>query len=90
MKGGKALNIPLPSSVKLILQDCPQSDDDKAIMAKVPHLFAVDYLMYTMIATHPAIAFAMGLVSHYMSNPGRKQWDTMKGVMQYLHSSKEM
>ena len=37
MTGGKSLSTPLPSYVKLNLQDCPKSDDDKALMAKVPY-----------------------------------------------------
>ena len=62
MKSGKALSTPLPSYVKLSSKDCPNSDDEKAEMAKVPYASTFGSLMYVMIATHPDIAFAVGVV----------------------------
>jgi len=72
MDEGKALSTRLPSYVKLSLKDCPQSDEEKAEMAKIPYASVVGSLMYAMIATRPDIAFAVGVVSRYMSNPGKK------------------
>ncbi|MCO5607037.1 hypothetical protein L7F22_061228 [Adiantum nelumboides] len=65
----KALMTPLPSYVKLSNQDCSQFEVKKAKMDKVPYVSACGSLMYAMIATHPDIAFAVGVVSRYMSNP---------------------
>ncbi|MCO5575380.1 hypothetical protein L7F22_029180 [Adiantum nelumboides] len=53
-------------------------------MAKVPYSLAVDSLMYAMVATRPDIAFALGVVSHYMANPGKKHWDAVKHLLRYL------
>ncbi|MCO5599974.1 hypothetical protein L7F22_054081 [Adiantum nelumboides] len=53
-------------------------------MAKVPYSSAVDSLMYAMVATRPDIAFAVGVVSCYMANPGRKHWDAVKHLLRYL------
>ena len=74
MERGKALSTPLPPYVKLCLNDCPKTDADKAEMAKVPYSSAVGSLMYAMICTRTDIAFAVGVVSRYMSNPGKKHW----------------
>ena len=46
--------------------------------------------MYAMICTRPDIAYAVGVVSRYMSNPGKKHWEAMKGVMRYLNGAKEL
>ena len=46
--------------------------------------------MYAMIATRPDIAFAVGVTSRYMSNPGKKHWEAVKGVMRYLNGTKDM
>ena len=54
---------------KLSKHDCPVSDEDKAEMNKLPYASAVGSLIYAMIATRPDIAFAVGVVSRYMSNP---------------------
>ena len=49
MMGGKALSTPLPSYVKLNLQDYPKSDDDKALMANIAYSFVIGSLTYAMI-----------------------------------------
>ena len=90
MDRGKALSCPLPSYVKLSKHDCPVSDEDKAEMNKLPYASAVGSLMYAMIATRPDIAFAVGVVSRYMSNPGKKHWEAVKGIMRYLKATKHM
>ena len=59
-------------------------------MAKVSYSFEVGSLMYAMICTRPDIAYAVGVVSRYMSNPGKKHWEAMKGVMRYLNGTKEL
>ena len=81
MEGGNALSTPLPSYVKLSLNDSPKSDVEKAEMAKVPYSSIVGSLMYAMICTRPDISYAVGVVSRYMSNPGKKHWEAMKSVM---------
>ena len=47
-------------------------------------------LMYAMIATRPDIAFAVGVVSRYMSNLGKKHWEAVKGILRYLKATKNM
>ncbi|MCO5602704.1 hypothetical protein L7F22_056840 [Adiantum nelumboides] len=90
MDKGKALSIPLPSYVKLSKQDCPESKEEKAKMEKIPYASAVGSLMYAMIATRTDIAFAVGVVSRYMSNLGKKHWEAVKGILRYLKATKNM
>ena len=84
MQEGKAVSTPLPSYLKLSKDDSPKSDAEKAEMAKVPYSSAVGSLMYIMIATRPDIAFAVGMVSRYMANPGKKHWIGVKHILKYL------
>ncbi|MCO5567590.1 hypothetical protein L7F22_021284 [Adiantum nelumboides] len=81
---------PLPSYVKLSNQACPLSDEEKVEMDKMPYAFACGSLMYAMIATRPDIAFVVEVVSRYMSNPGKKHWEAVKGIMRYLKHTKSM
>ncbi|MCO5551483.1 hypothetical protein L7F22_005452 [Adiantum nelumboides] len=46
--------------------------------------------MYAMVATRPDIAFAVGVVSRYMSNPGKKHWEVVKGILRYLKGTKNL
>ena len=59
-------------------------------MAKVPYASCVGSLMYAMIATRPDIAFAVGVVSRFMADPGKKHWEAVKGILRYLSGTKDM
>ena len=59
-------------------------------MAKVPYSFAVGSIMYAMICTRPDIAYAVGVVSRYMSNLGKKRWEAVKGIMRYLNGTRDV
>ena len=50
----------------------------------VLHASVVGSLMYVMICTRPDIAFAVGTVSRYMSNPGKEHWVAVKWILIYL------
>ncbi|MCO5605991.1 hypothetical protein L7F22_060177 [Adiantum nelumboides] len=80
----------LQDYVKLSKQDCTESKEQKAKMEKIPYASTMGSLMYAMIATRPDIAFAMGVVSRYMSNPGKKHWEAVKGILRYLNATKNM
>ena len=84
MTEGKSVSTSLPSYVKLSNDDSPKSDFEKEEMAKVPYSSAVGSLMWAMIATRPDIAFAVGVVSRYMANPGKKHWLAVKNIFRYL------
>ena len=90
MEEGKALSALLPSYVKLSLGDCSKLDVEKTEMVRVPYSSAVGSLTYAMICTRPDIAYVVGVVSRYMSNPSRKYWEAVKGIMQYLNCTRKV
>lgn len=53
-------------------------------MAEIPYSQAVGSLMYAMVCTRADIAYAVSVVSRFMSNPGKLHWDAVKWVMRYL------
>ena len=53
-------------------------------MANVPYASLIRALMYTAIGTRPDIAFAVGTLSRFLGNPGRKHWNEAKRVLSYL------
>ena len=89
MENAKSLSTPLPTYVKLSTCDCPTSDEDKEFMFQVPYQFVVGSLMYAMVAARRDIAFAVGAVSRFISNAGKKHWDAVKLILRYLSGSKD-
>jgi Reverse transcriptase (RNA-dependent DNA polymerase)/gag-polypeptide of LTR copia-type/GAG-pre-integrase domain/Integrase core domain len=65
------------------------SDEDKEFMSKVPYLSAVGSLTYLAQCTRPDIAFAVGTLAKYNSNPSPIHWKAVKHVFRYLQGTKD-
>ncbi|KAI1005576.1 hypothetical protein K3495_g2643 [Podosphaera aphanis] len=48
---------------------------------------AIGSLMYAMALTRPDIAFALGKLSHYMSDPAQHHGSALKNLMRYLKAT---
>ena len=53
-------------------------------MANVPYASAIGSLMYAMVCTRPDLAYAVGLLSRFQSDPGIPHWNAVKRVLRYL------
>jgi len=59
-------------------------------MLEVPYASTVGSLVYVMVGTRPVIAQATGVVSRYMSNPGKEHRRAVKWILRYLKGSSDM
>nr|KYP65207.1 Retrovirus-related Pol polyprotein from transposon TNT 1-94 [Cajanus cajan] len=84
MQDAKIVSTPLGAHFNLTKEHSPKTDEDKAIMVKVPYTYVVGSLMYAMVCTRPDIAHAVRVVSGFMSNLGRKHWEAVKWLLRYL------
>ncbi|RVX04667.1 Retrovirus-related Pol polyprotein from transposon TNT 1-94 [Vitis vinifera] len=48
---------------------------------------AIGSLMYAMVCTRPDIAYTVGVVSRFMSRPGKQHWEAVKWILRYLKGS---
>ena len=58
-------------------------------MSKVSYASAIGSLMYVMVCTRPDIAHAMGVMSRFMSRPGKQHWEAVKWILRYLRGSSD-
>ena len=58
-------------------------------MSRVPYASAVSSLMYAMVCTSPDIAHAVGVLSRFMSKPGKEHWTAVKRVFRYLRGTSD-
>eukprot|EP00253_Pinus_taeda_P020499 PITA_20499 len=78
MNNVKPVSIPLASHFKLFSSLCPNTDEEKDYMSRIPYANVVGCLMYAMVCTRPDISHAVGVVSRYMANPGKDTGDLDK------------
>ena len=50
-------------------------------MKQIPYAFAVSNLMYIMVCMRPNIAHTIGVVSHFLSNPGKDNWEALEWIL---------
>ena len=86
----KVVSSPLATHFKLSTKQSPSTDKEKEDMERVPYASAVGSLMYAMVCTRPDIAHAVGVVSRFLSNPGREHWNAVKWIMRYLRGTSRL
>eukprot|EP00253_Pinus_taeda_P007026 PITA_07026 len=68
---------------------CPKTQEEEEDMSRVPYASAFGSLMYVMVYTRTDIAHAMGVLSRFMSKPGKEHWTTVKRVFRYLRGTSD-
>ena len=71
MNNVKPVSVPLASNFKLSSSLCPNTNEEKEYMSRIPYANALGTLMYAMVCTRLDISHAVGVVSRYMENPGK-------------------
>ena len=66
---------------ELFGKQSPKTKAEKSDMMKIPYASAIGSLMYAMVCTRPDIAYAIRVVSWFMSNPGREHWNAVKWIL---------
>ncbi|RVW62119.1 Retrovirus-related Pol polyprotein from transposon TNT 1-94 [Vitis vinifera] len=87
MNEAKPVSTPLGSHFKLSKEQSPKTEEERDHMSKVPYASAIGSLMYAMVCTRPDIAHAVGVVSRFMSRPGKQHWEAVKWILRYLKGS---
>ena len=90
MNKAKVVSSPLASHFNLSSRHSPSTDKEKEDMRRVPYASAVGSLMYAMVCTRPDIAYAVGVVSRFLSNLGRQHWEAVKWIMRYLRGTSKL
>jgi hypothetical protein len=79
-----SVRVPIPVGVNLFADQCPKTWEEEEDMYNVLYSSVVGRLFYAMICSRPYIAHAVGVLSRYMSKPGKEHWITVKRDFMYL------
>eukprot|EP00253_Pinus_taeda_P024014 PITA_24014 len=85
----KPVKVPIPVGVRLSAEQCPKTQEEEEDMSHVPYASAAGSLMYAMVYTRPDIAHAVGVLSRFMSKPGKEHWTAVKRVFRYLRGTSD-
>jgi hypothetical protein len=90
MNNAKVVSSPLATHFKLSTKQSPSTDEEKEDMERIPYASAVGSLMYAMVCTRPDIAHVVGVVSWFLSDPGREHWNAVKWIIRYLRGTSKL
>jgi len=81
------MKVPMHVGVNLSVEQCLKTQREEGDMSHVPYKSVVDILMYVMVCTRPGIAHLVGVLSRFMSKPGKDHWTTVKWAFRYSHGT---
>ena len=68
----------------------PQNDIERDKMKAVPYPSVMGSLMYAQVCTRLDIAFVVGLLGRYLSDPGQSHRKMAKKFLRYLQGTKDL
>ena len=80
---------PVAKGDKFSLNQCPKNNFEIQEMQQIPYASAIGSLMYAQVCTRLDIAYIIGMLGEYLSNPGKDHWIAAKRVMRYLQRTKD-
>jgi hypothetical protein len=89
MQNCRPCEFPVVKGDKFSNDQCPKNEVEQAEMNDRPFASALGSLMYAQVCTRPDIAYVVGVLGRYQSNPGNDHWKAAKKVMRYLQGTKE-
>src|SRR5258706_11547243 len=81
---------PMEENLKLSMKMSPVTPEDRLSMKSVPYRKLVGKLLYLTVATRSDITYAVGVLCHFVENPGPAHWHVAKRVLRYLRGSTDM
>ena len=81
---------PIVKGDKFSKAQCSQNDDEREETSTIPYSSLVGSLMYAQVCTCPDLAFVVGMLGRYLSNPGNQHWKATKKVLRYLQGTKDL
>ena len=89
MKHCSSIAAPIVKGEKFSLDQCPKNELERKEMDSIPYASLVGSLMYAQVCTRLDIAFIVGMLGRYQSNPGKDHWKTAIRVLRYLQGTKD-
>jgi len=59
-------------------------------MQKIPYSSIIGSLMYAMVCTRLEISNVVGVVSCFLANPGKENWQVVKWILRYLKGTSKV
>jgi hypothetical protein len=70
--------------VQYSLKQCPSTLAQIEQIKGVLYSKVIRLILWPTVVSRPDTAYAVGILSQFMQNPGQNHWDTVKHIIRYL------
>jgi hypothetical protein len=81
---------PMAPGSNLSKEQSPETHAEIREMQNFPYMNAVGSLMYLATTTRPDIAYTVGVLARFNSNPGMTHWKAVKHLFRYLKGTTDL
>ena len=86
----EAKSVTTPIGAQFRLSAIKDGDGQEPVGDDVPYSNAIGSVMYAMLGTRCDVAYVVGLISRFMSNPSSEHWLAVKWVLRYLKKTESL
>ena len=86
----KPVNTPMEPNVAYSNQQSPLTSNQVARMQGVPYSEGIGSILWPAVVSRLDIAYAVGILSQFIKNPGQSHWEALKRVITYLNTTKNL
>ena len=90
MQDSKRGYLPISHGITLSKSQCPNTEDERDRMSKIPYASAIGSIMYAILCIRPNISYALSITSRYQSDPCESHWTAVKNILKYPRRSIDM
>jgi hypothetical protein len=90
LTNARAVSTPMEPGARFTKDQAPSTPTQAMRMRGVPYAEAIGCVLWPVMITRPDCAFATGILSQFIQNPGNTHWEALKRVIVYLGSTKDL
>ena len=86
----KQVATPMDLNVQFSTNQCLSSMNQLACMKGIPYSEAIGSVLWPVVVSRPDAAYAIGILSQFIQNPGLADWEVLKRLITYLGWMKDL
>jgi hypothetical protein len=90
LTNAKPVSTPMEPGAQFSMDQCPSTLNQTSKMQGVLYSEAIGSVLWPVVVSRPDAAFAVGVLSQFIQNPGPAHWEGVKRIINYLGSTTDM
>ena len=90
LTSAKPVLTPMEPNAQFTTQQSLSTLNQTARMQGVPYSKAIGSILWLAVVSRPDVAYAVGILSQFIQNPGTIHWEGVKQVINYLGTTREL